>query len=712
MKSVRLLFVVVLAASFLPAQNQSTNQTTPTTPTQYLGYRDHTAQAKWDQIFLATPDPALAEDHLKTLTASPHLASSPEDRKTAEYVLQKFREAGLQAEIVEYRVLLNFPEEISVDLVGPSGVTMHGPTREHVDGDPFDNDPRVVTPFNGMSPSGDVTADVVYANYGRPEDFDKLAELGVDVKGKIVLVRYGQNFRGVKAYVAQQRGAAGVIIYSDPIDDGYFKGDAWPNGPWRPEPGVQRGSIQDMFIYPGDVTTPGVASTPDLPDSKRLTHENAPSAPKIPTTPLSYHDAEPILAHLAGPDSPRDWQGALPFTYHVGPGPARIHMVLKQRYAIVPIWDVIGTIQGTDYPNDWVVAGNHRDAWVFGAVDPNSGTAAMLEAVHGFGALLKAGWKPKRTIVIGSWDAEEEGLIGSTEWGEQHEKELGDAVGYFNVDVAVAGPNFSASAVPSLKDFIRDLTKAVPAAKGGMLYDVWKAAKEKEKKQSDVSMAPRTPKVQTNDVPVGDLGSGSDYTVFIQHLGVPSSDIGSNGPYGVYHSTFDDFSWFKKNADPDFKYEQEMARVFGMEVLRMADADVLPYDYEAYGTEIEKYLEEAQQKAQKNFGAQAPSFDVARSAAKKFREAGAKWHNPKGDAAQINQTLSRTERAFLMPQGLPHRPWFRHSIYAPGEYTGYAAVVIPGVNEAIDAKDLTRTIQELQQLTAALQRATQVLNGK
>ena len=711
MKALRLLVLVVLASSFLPAQNQTTTPK-PATPTQYLGFRDKTAQAKWDQIFLAAPDPKLAEDHLKTLTAAPHLASTPEDRKTADYVAQKFREAGLQTEIVEYRVMLNLPEEISVDLVAPPGVTMHGPTREHVDGDPFQDDPRVAMPFNGLSPSGDVEADVVYANYGRPEDFDKLAELGVDVKGKIVVVRYGQNFRGVKAYVAQQRGAAGVIIYSDPIDDGYFKGDMYPNGPWRPETGVQRGAIQYMFIYPGDVTTPGVASTPDLPESKRVPLDQAQSAPRIPTTPLSYHDAAPILAHLAGPDSPREWQGALPFTYHVGPGPARLRVHLKQNYALRPIWDVIGTIPGSATPNEWVVAGNHRDAWVYGAVDPNSGTAAMLETVHGLGALLKAGWKPKRTIVIASWDAEEEGLIGSTEWGEQHEKDLANADAYFNVDVAVSGPNFSASAVPSLKEFIRDVTKAVPSPKGGMLYDVWKDAKEKEKQQSDASAAPRTPKVQTKDVPVGDLGSGSDYTVFIQHLGVPASDIGSNGPYGVYHSTFDDFSWFKKNADPDFKYEQEMAQVFGMEIIRMAGADVLPYDYAAYGDEIQKYLDDAEKKAQKNFGAQAPSFEGVKTSAKKFREAGEKWKAPEGDPTQANDTLRRTERAFLMAQGLPHRAWFRHAIYAPGEYTGYAAVVIPGVNEAIDAKDLTRTVQQLQQLTAALDRATKVLSGK
>ena len=302
---------------------------------------------------------------------------------------------------------------------------MTGPTREHVDGDRYDSDPRVVMPFNGSSPSADITADVVYANYGRPEDFQKLAQMGIDVKGKIVLTRYGGNFRGVKVYIAQEKGAAGVLIYSDPSDDGYYKGDAYPNGPYRPATGVQRGAVQYMFKYPGDPTTPGVASTPDLPMSKRVAPEKAESQPTIPSTPLSYKDAAPILENLKGPAAPHEWQGALPFTYHLGgKGNVKVHMLLKMDYQYRLIWDVIGRVQGTEYPDEWVVAGNHRDAWVYGAVDPNSGTAAMLEAVHGIGALLKQGWKPKRTIIFGSWDAEEEGLIGSTEWAEDNAQRL------------------------------------------------------------------------------------------------------------------------------------------------------------------------------------------------------------------------------------------------------------------------------------------------
>src|SRR6185312_3590080 len=412
----------------------------------------------------------------------PQMAGTPEDKATADYVASKFREAGLETEIVEYKVWMNYHQSVQVDVTSPEGVVMHGPTRERVEGDSFQEDPRVVMPFNGMSPSGDVEAEAVYANYGTPEDFAQLEQMKVDVRGKIVLVRYGQNFRGVKEFVAQERGAAGVLIYSDPADDGWRHGDKYPQGPWRPDTGVQRGSVGYMFQFPGDPTTPGIASLPSLPDSQRIPPEKSEQLPKIPVTPISYADAWPILEHLAGPDSPRDWQGSLPFTYHLGPGPVKVHVQLKQDFQFRTIWDVIGRVPGSQWPDEWVVAGNHRDAWVYGAVDPNSGTAAMLEAVHGIGELLKAGWKPKRTLIFGSWDAEEEGLIGSTEWGEQHATELANAAAYFNVDVAVAGPKFGASSVPTLKQFIRDVSKAVPSPKGGTLYEVWKRASQEGEK--------------------------------------------------------------------------------------------------------------------------------------------------------------------------------------------------------------------------------------
>ena len=682
------------------------------------GFRDIPAEVAIENKFLAVPDPKLAEAHLRTLTQAPHIAGSPEDKATANYVAAKFREAGLDTAIVEYKVWLNYPSEIRVDMTAPPGVEMHGPRPEHVDDDPFQDDSRITPGFNGMSPSGDVEADVVYANYGSPDDFDKLKELNVDVRGKIVIVRYGENFRGVKAFVAQERGAAGVIIYSDPKDDGYYRGDAYPKGPWRPASGVQRGSVGFMFQFPGDPTTPGIASTPLLPDSKRISPADSAELPRIPVTPLSYADASPILEHLGGPLSPREWQGALPFTYHVGPGPAKVRIHLKQDYQYRTIWDVTGKVPGTSAPDEWVVAGNHRDAWVYGAVDPNSGTAALLETVHGVGELLKSGWKPKRTIVFASWDAEEEGLIGSTEWGEDHAQELANAAAYFNMDVAVSGKKFGAAGVPTLKEFLREIAMAVPSPQGGTVFDAWKKANEPKAGSSHTPESSgsnyRMPASGLHaDVPVGDLGSGSDYTVFLQHLGVPSTDIGSTGDYGVYHSAFDNFAWFKKFGDPDFLYEQQMARVYGLEVLRMANADVLPYNYEDYGKEILVYIEAAKGRAQEKLGAKSPDFSAAMEGARHLQEAGAKilQKQRKLPAApeRLNAKLREAERALLIPEGLPNRPWYHHAIFAPGQYTGYAAVVIPGVNEAIDRGDLARTEQQIAALAAALNRCVLVL---
>ena len=683
-----------------------------------LGYRDSSTEVAIESRFLAVPDPKLAEEHLRILTQAPHIAGSPEDKATAEYVAKKFREAGLDTEIVGYKVWLNYPSEIRLDVTAPDGFTMHGPSREQVDGDPYQDDPRVVTPYNGESPSGDAEAEVVYANYGTPEDFKKLEQMKIDLREKIVLVRYGQNFRGVKVLVGQEHGAAAVLIYSDPYDDGWRRGDKYPKGPWRPDRGVQRGSVGFMFQFPGDPTTPGTASLPSLPDDKRIKPEESAALAKIPSTPISYADAGPILEHLGGAESPRDWQGALPFTYHIGPGPVKVKLHLKQDYQYRAIWNVIGKIRGAELPDEWVVAGNHRDAWVYGAVDPNSGTASMLESVHGIGALLKSGWNPKRTIVFGSWDAEEQGLIGSTEWGEQHEAELAHAVAYFNMDVAVSGSRFGASSVPTLKQFVRDVTKVVASPKGGTVYEVWQkssqSAGEDKPNPQETSSTFRPPAAQTkSEVAVGDLGSGSDYTVFLQHLGVPSTDVGSTGSYGVYHSVFDNFNWFKKFGDPDFTYVQQMARVYGIETMRMANTDVLPYDYEGYGKEIASYIEAARKKAGSEFGNQAPDFEPALEAAHKFERAGLKImaHQKKAsrDTVKLNQALCEAERALLMPEGLPNRPWFRHAIYAPGQYTGYAAVVIPGVNEAIDRHDLARTRQQLDRLAAVLDRATRTL---
>jgi N-acetylated-alpha-linked acidic dipeptidase len=699
------VFVLPIACAALSPRHiaaQSAQQTVP-------GYADFSAESKIEEKFLAVPDAKAAGDELKELTAVPHLAATPEDHKTAEYVARKFRAAGLETQIVPYRVLMNQPKVVRVEAFDTAGhQLMSGPAREHVDSDSGQDDPRVVMPFNSSSGSGDVTGEVVYANYGRPEDFNELAAQHIDLHGKIVICRYGSNFRGVKAYIAELRGAAGVLIYSDPQDDGYYKGDPYPQGPWRPESGVQRGSVQYLFKYPGDPETPGVASTPELPDSARTSPDG--DQPHIIAIPLSYHDASPILEALKGPGVPQGWQGALPFRYHLGPGGVRVHLVSQQDYQRRIIWDVIGKVEGAQEPGSWVIVGNHRDAWVYGAVDPSSGSAAMLEAVHGVGALLRTGWRPRRTILFCSWDAEEEGLIGSTEWVEQQGKLLDHAVAYFNVDVGVSGPNFSASAVPSLKQFVRDVTRAVPSPLGGTVFEQWRVnhSAENERRGSNA------PPTEGGEVHVGDLGSGSDFTPFLQHAGVPSTDINSAGSYGVYHSTFDDYAWFTQNADPHFMYLQEMARILGLEAVRMADADVLPYDYAAYAHEISAYLEAAKRKAA-DFGLGTLDFGPAQAAVGRLveaaRRADAAEITPSGNVATLNTALREAETALLSESGLPNRPWYRHTIYAPGEYTGYAAVVIPGVNEAIDAHNAVVAAQQLGVLAKALDRAAAVLNS-
>lgn len=730
LQNARLAAVACLLA--LPVQGISQTPTETVAPRPIFGFHDSATQLKWDADFLKVPDAQLAGQHLKILTAEPHWASSPEDYKTAQYVAEKFKAAGMQTEIVPYRVLLNKPVSIKIEAFdGQHRRLMSGPSAEHVDasdhgGDPFEDSPKILPAFNGSSPSGDVTGEVVYANYGTREDFDELAKLGVSVKGKIVLVRYGGNFRGVKVYIAQQHGAAGVLIYSDPADDGYDRGDIYPAGPMRPESAVQRGSTQFLPLYPGDPETPGIASTPDLPDTKRLTEAQTRQLPggdqpSIPVNPLSYGDASPILRALSGPAVPHEWQGGLPFAYHLGGSGVTAHMALVQDTQLRTIWDVIGMIPGADAAekDNWVVAGNHRDAWVFGAVDPNSGTAAMLETAHGLGELLKQGWKPKRSILLGSWDAEEEGLIGSTEWAEQHAVQLGKAVAYFNTDVAVSGSDFNASAVPSLKEFIRDVTRAVPSPKGGTVFDQWQKSQvetpRRRRSESPFSAASDSTHA-TQAVRVGDLGSGSDYTPFIQHLGVPATDIGSDGPYGVYHSAFDNYAWFVKNADPTFVYEQQQARVFGLEILHMADADVLPYDDASYGAEILSYVQGAKREAESH--ALKLDFGPSEAAAKRFSAAGVSMHARQmeaqakpGGAARLNSLLRAAETALLNPAGLPQRSWYKHTIYAPGEFTGYAAMVIPGVTEGIEAGDAARTEAQIQALNAALNNAAALLES-
>jgi N-acetylated-alpha-linked acidic dipeptidase len=697
------------------AQSENVPPAPSSASTSVFGFRDFTRQAVLDAEFLAVPDPKLAQQHLQALTAAPHWASSPEDYTTALYVADHFKAAGLQTEIVPYRVLLSKPRSILIEAFDATGQKiLSNPTREHVDlpagsaAARMQDDPRVLPGFNGSSPSGDITAPVVYANYGRLADFQHLALLGISVKGKIVLVRYGEDFRGVKVYIAQQYGAKGVLIYSDPADDGSKAGQTYPDGTWRPDSAVQRGSVQFIPIYPGDPTTPGVASTPSLPESSRIPLDKLQyDVPSIAVNPLSSADAAPILRALGGPGVPSDWQGGLNFPYRLG-GDTSVtaHVHLVQDAQLRTIWDVIGRIPGASDPGQWVVLGNHRDAWVYGAADPGSGSAAMLEAVHGLGVLLHQGWRPRRTIVIASWDAEEEGLIGSTEWVEQnlaaqHTADPIHAVAYFNTDVAVSGPDFKAAAVPSLRGFLREIAAEVPSPAGGTVFGHWDKGGSNRKHAPD------------SGPHVGNLGSGSDYTPFLQHEGIPSTDIGSDGPFGVYHTVYDNYDWFARFADPTFAYLQQQARILGLEVLHMADADVLPLDDQLYAHEIRSYLDQAQTRA-RTLNLKL-DFTEAAAASDRFATAAGAIHQrqlaPQKDAAALDQALSSAERALLIPEGLPRRPWYRHSVYAPGEFTGYAAIVIPGVNEAIDALDATRAQAQLATLAQALDRAAAALNA-
>jgi N-acetylated-alpha-linked acidic dipeptidase len=684
-----------------------------------------TAEAQLDREFMAVPDAALARQHLKTLTAAPHWASSPEDYATAAYVAAGFKAAGLETQIVPYSVPLAKPVSLAVEAFDSSGAKIL-PSLTPESPQP---DPRSLPPFSSGSPAADLTAPIVYANYGSREDYARLAEMGVSVKGKIALIRYGQIFRGTKVYLAQQAGAAGVLLFTDPADASTKGTAAYPDGRNPPPAAVQRGSVQFLPIYPGDPTTPGVASVPGLPAASRIPLNKLQyDLPSIPSQPISTADAAPILRALAGPLAPREWQGAaLGAPYHVGSveAPVTVRMRLAFDTRLRTIWDVIGRIPGTVERDEWVVAGNHRDAWVYGATDPSSGTAAMLEAVHGLGVLLKHGWRPRRTIVIGSWDGEEEGLIGSTEWVEQHKGELEHAVAYFNIDEAASGPAFHAAAVPSLREFVRKIAAEVPAAAGGgSVLDHW-VAQEREKGAGEKAAATEGAPVHAAETPgrreansgtisalhFGDLGSGSDYSPFLDHAGVPSADVGSDGLFGVYHSAYDSFDWFTRFVDPDFALTVQQARVFGLEILHMANAEVLPLDEAVYAEAIHGYLEQARRRSSAygmnlDFAAAVASADSFAGAARAVNAAGL---SSRSDAARLNAALIAAEHALVVPEGLPLRPWYRQAVYAPGLATGYAPEELPGVNDAIDAKDARRAQDQLAKLVQAMNRAAGLL---
>ena len=662
-----------------------------------------------EEKFRAIPTAASAREHLRQLTLEPHVAGTKEDYATAIYVRDQLKSYGLAAELKEYEVWLNYPKSPSVLELITNRRQKLSVTEAVVPGDPTSTNPKITPLFSGYSATGDVTAPVVYANYGLPNDYEALKTAGVDVKGKIVIVRYGNSFRGVKAKVAQDNGAVGCIIYSDPADDGYMQGDVYPKGPWRPVASGQRGSVQYLFDYPGDPLTPG---RPAIPGEPRLKPEEATDLTRIPVQPISYDVALSIIQPLRGPVRPRGFQGGLPFAYHVGGTDAvKLHLKTDMDYKQRPIWNVVARIPGDTEKDHLVILGNHRDAWVFGAVDPNSGTSSMLEVAKGFGELLKQGWKPKRTIVLCSWDAEEYGLIGSTEWVEENAAELkANAVAYLNLDAAVSGPHFGASSVPSLWRLIRDVTKDVKDPKTGKsVYQQWQDHNREGRSETDDSSV---------EARIGALGSGSDYTPFLQHLGVPSTDMGFNGDYGVYHSAYDSFYWMDHFGDPGFQYHVAAAQIWGTMALRIADADGLPFDYSDYATQIRDFFNETVRLSRRRN--LTGSFDerAMMSAIDDFAKEASRVERARQQAVQdsdaaklksINGTLMDVERQFVDARGLRGRAWYKHQIYAPGIYTGYAAQPLTDFRQALDDRNTNNAKESLKRIVDALKRATTTL---
>ena len=677
------------------------------------------AERDLEHRFQALPSPDNLREYMRTITAEPHHAGAPGSRKVADYVLAKFKSWGLNAQIEEFESLIPYPTERVVELVGPERyVAKLKEPPVDVDGD--SNDAGQLPSFNAYSADGDVTADLVYVNYGTPEDYEELAKLKIDVKGKIVIARYGRSWRGIKPKVAWEHGAVGCIIYSDPRDDGYFPGDVYPAGAYRPEQGVQRGSVMDMPIYPGDPLTPGWASERG---GRKLDRSEAKTLLKIPVLPISYADAVPLLSNLKGPVAPESWRGALPITYHVGAGPAKVHLKLAFEWQERPLFNVIARIEGSQYPDEWVIHGNHHDAWVNGASDPTSGNVALMETARGLGELLKTGWRPKRTIVIASWDGEEWGLLGSTEWVEKHQAELTTkAVAYVNSDSTGKGWLVMEGS-HSLQTFVNEVARDVqdPRGSGKSVLEA-KRAREIDQARSDEARA----KLLHGDLAIDALGSGSDYTAFLDHLSIASLNLGFAGDgsaNGVYHSIYDSYYWYTHFSDGDFSHTAALSRIMGTALLRLADADILPFEFESTASTLARYVDELQKlsddaKAGVDLKPLRKSIDGLRSAADKYESAlGNTKQVPSGSLADLNRTLYSTERAFRYEAGLPRRDWFKHLIYAPGFYTGYGVKTIPGIREGIEQKQLDEPRQfvpvvssAIDRLRADVEKATGLLN--
>jgi len=667
-------------------------------------------QHQLEKKFQAIPSPADERRQHRIFTAEPHLAGSQRNNELAQYIAGEWRKQGLEDVVIHrYDVYATEPKTASLEMIAP--VAYRASLREEpYAADPDTKNPRVSSAWSGMSISGEVNAPIVYAHSGNPEDYDLLRKQGIDVKGKIVLVRYSNpySYRGFKALTAEREGAAAILIYSDPAEDGYKKGRVFPDGPWGPESHIQRGAITYDFMVPGDPLTPGWAS---VPGAKRIPIEQAVSAPKIMALPLSYKDAKPLIENLGGPLAPADWQGGLPIEYHLGGERARVHLKIEMDNSIKPYYVVEGRIRGSELPDEWVILGNHRDAWVFGGVDPSSGTASMMELTRALGQLKKQGLRPRRTVIVCSWDGEEVGLTGSTEWGEQFAGELRKkAVAYLNVDEATSGSDFDGSAVASLAPMLVETSRTLQDPSGKSLYDAWKEAAAVDRK------------VNKDDRPVTDdnladtrIGSGSDHTVFLNFVGMPVIGLQFNGPYGVYHSMYDDFYWMNHFGDPGYRYHTLMSQLWGVLALRLANADLLPFDFAAYADNIRQFVAElskGKDMSRLDLKPVQDGIDEFEVGGKKLDEALQKaLASGKLDpklATEINAGMMQVERNWLNPEGIPGRPWFKHILY--GARFTYAHLELPGLTEAVEKQDWPTARQQAEILRGDLIKNTKLVS--
>ena len=699
-------------------------------------------ERQWEAKFRGIPSPDNQRDCMQRLTAHPHHVGSPYDKDNAQWILSKYEEWGWDAHIETFQVLFPTPKERLLEMVEPTKF-MAKLQEPPVSVDPTSSQQDEQLPsYNAYSIDGDVTAPLVFVNYGLPRDYEQLERLGVSAKGAIVIAKYGNSWRGIKPKVAAEHGAIGCLIYSDPADDGYNVDNVFPKGPMRPPEGVQRGSVMDFPSYsPGDPLTPGYGATAD---AKRLAVKDAPSLTKIPVLPISYGDAQPLLAALGGPMAPKEWRGGLAIPYHIGAGPAKVHLKVAFNWDLKPVYDVIARIPGAQEPGAWIIRGNHHDAWVNGAEDPTSGQIALLEEARAFGELVKQGWKPRRTIIYASWDGEEPMLLGSTEWAEMHDQELKQhAVAYINSDGNERG-YLSMNGSHTLEHFANGVARDIqdPESKVSVLQRRRLRQIERAKTVEEREQIRERP-----DDRAGALGSGSDYTAFIDHLGIASLELEFSGEddSGIYHSVYDDFYWYTHFADSNFVYARALSQTAGTAVMRMADADLLPFEFGDFADTIHTYSKELKKLADDerdeilernkeideglfaavndprhpasapakepvpphlNFAPLDNAADALTLEAQRYQAAlGKAWNSGLSEAvlAELNQKLTQSERRLTTEEGLLRRGWYKHMIYAPGVYSGYDVKTLPGVREAIEQKHWDEANSEIERVSKVLQ---------